>query len=80
MYSPLRSVNYKLTTLTVFVKKNKPEVTTINKNPNNYEQIEQFRKKSSGNSIAYLKTKLFSTILRLLNKTQKVCNGRFRKC
>lgn len=54
MYSPLRSVNYKLTTLTVtgshVCKENKPEVATINKNPNNYEQTGQIRKKSSGDS------------------------------
>lgn len=54
MHSPLRSVNYKLTTLTVtgshVCKENKPEVATINKNPNNYEQTGQIRKKSSGNS------------------------------
>lgn len=54
MYSPLRSVNYKLTTLTVtsshVCKENKPEVATLNKNPNTYEQTGQILKRSSGNS------------------------------
>lgn len=49
MHSPLRSVNYKLTTLTFtgshVCKENKPEVATMNKNPDTYEQTGQIRKK-----------------------------------